>query len=194
MTLLVGSLQPVAFASSSRLQDEPLRLARGYLALLSLALLATVPTFAFFAWHADAIVALLYGSRWAGAAAPFAWRCLGVPFFVMLALTGPMLRGVGAVGSEMRAQLAVLVLLAVALSWLVGGPLVFAAAAVALASALRAALLYRALRARVALPAKAMARAWGGALVQTMAASASAPPQARAMALAGSATRARSAR
>ena len=164
VTLLVGSLQPVAFASSSRLQDEPLRLARGYLALLTLALLATVPTFAFFAWHADAIVALLYGPRWAGAAAPFAWLCLGVPFFAMLALTGPMLRGVGAVGGEVRAQLAVLVLLAVALGWLMGKPLVFAAAAVALASALRAALLYRALRARVALPAKAMARAWGGAL------------------------------
>ena len=165
VTLLVSSAQPVAFASASRLQNESDRVARGYLAVLSLALLLSLPLFAFLAWHAAWVVQLLYGERWAGAAAPFAVMCLGVPFFVMLALTGPMLRGVDAVASETRAQLAVLLGLVVALSWLGGQSLVVVATVVALATALRALVLYLALARRIALAPGAWWQAWRGGLL-----------------------------
>ncbi len=162
--LLVGSLQPVAFAAASRLQAEPQRLARGYLAVLALGLLVTVPLSTFLALHATAVVALLYGPLWIGAAAPFVWLCAGVPFFMMLALTGPMLRGVGAVVGEARAQLVVLMLLFAVLLGLMGQPLALAAMAVCAATALRAALLFQALTAHVPIALAALWRAWRGAL------------------------------
>ena len=162
VTLLVGSLQPVAFASASRLQDEPERLARGYGAMLALGLVLTLPCFVFLAWHAQAVVGLLYGPQWQRAAAPFAWLCLGVPFFVMLALTGPVLRGMGAVAGETRAQLWVLGVLCALLWCVMGQAMAWAAAAVSAATALRALLMYRALRARVAMPVGTVWRAWHG--------------------------------
>lgn len=165
VTLLVSSAQPVAFAAAARLQDQNHRLARGYLAVLALALLVAVPLFVYLAWFARPVVELLYGPAWQAAAAPFAWLCLGVPFFVMLALTGPMLRGVDAVGSEMRAQLAVLVLLALALWAASGQSLAVIAALVSLATLLRAAMLARALTSRLGMATVQPWRAWRGALV-----------------------------
>ncbi len=167
VTLLVSSAQPVAFAAAARLQDQDERLARGYLAVVSLALLVAVPLFAFLAWFAGPVVALLYGPQWGAAAQPFAWLCVGVPFFVMLALTGPMLRGVDAVGHEMRAQLGVLVLMALMLAAAAatGQPVVVVAAIVALASAMRAAALAWALSRRIGLPLASPWQAWRGGLV-----------------------------
>lgn len=165
VTLLVSSAQPVAFAASARLQSENQRLARGYLAVLQLALLVAVPLFVLLAWFAAPVVGALYGASWAAAAAPFGWLCLGVPFFVMLALTGPMLRGVDAVGSEMWAQLAVLVLLGLALALAAGQPLWVVAALVSLATALRALVLAVALARRIELPWTTPWRAWRGGLV-----------------------------
>jgi PST family polysaccharide transporter len=167
---LVSAAQPVAFAAASRLQGEHQRLARGYLAMLTLALLATLPLFSALAWFAPLVVELLYGSAWRAAAAPFAWLCLGVPFFVMLAFTGAMLRGVDAMGSEMRAQLGVLALLAAALAIVLpqvtpAVRLEAAAALVSGATALRAGALAHALSHRVGLDATAPWRCWRGALL-----------------------------
>lgn len=165
VALLVGAAQPVAFAAASRLQDQTERLSRGYLAMLSLALLVAVPLFAWLAWHAGFLVRLLYGPAWAMAALPFAWLCLGVPFFVMLALTGPMLRGLDAVGSEMRAQAVVLLGLPLALWALSGQALAALAAVVSAATALRAAVLAAAYTRRAALAWFAPWRCWLGPLM-----------------------------
>jgi lipopolysaccharide exporter len=169
VTLLVSSAQPVAFASAARLQNEAERIGRGYIAVLSLAMLTSLPLFGFLAWHAPTVVAWLYGPRWAGAAAPFAVMCLGVPCFVMLALTGPMLRGVDAVGHELRAQGAVLLGLMVALWFVQGQSLVVVASVVALATALRAAVLFAALAHRIGLPLRALWPAWRGGLLLSVA-------------------------
>lgn len=170
VTLLVSASQPVAFAAASRLQEQGERLARGYLAVVALALLVAVPLFVWLAWFARPIVGLLYGSVWGAAAAPFAWLCLGVPFFVMLALTGPVLRGVDAVGSETRAHAAVLVLLLLALwatqRWPWAETLTMVAALFSAANVLRALALSWALSRRIGVPAWAPWAAWrGGALL-----------------------------
>lgn len=164
-TLLVGAVQPVAFASAARLQAEHLRLQRGYLAVLSLGLLLATPVFVFLAWHAQVVVDVLYGDEWRAAGPLFAVMCLGVPLFVMLAITGPMLRGLDAVGQEMRVQALALVVMVAGLAAVAQQPVLAAAALVACVSALRAVLVYRALAARLALPPGAGWRAWRGALV-----------------------------
>lgn len=162
-TLLVGSVQPVAFASAARLHAEQLRLQRGYLAVLSLGLLLATPVFVFLAWHARVVVHVLYGDEWQAAGPLFAVMCLGVPMFVMLAITGPMLRGLDAVGQEMRVQALALVVMVAGLAAVAQQPVLAAAVLVALVSALRAVLVYRALAALLQLPRGAVWRAWGGA-------------------------------
>jgi lipopolysaccharide exporter len=164
--LFVGAAQPVAFAASARVQDEVARLQRGYLAMLSLALLLCLPVFVWLAWHAAPVVALLYGDAWSHAAGPFAWLCLAVPPFVMLALTGPVLRGVDALQAETRWQWLLLLLLVLGLWACVGQPLAWAAAVVFGVTWLRAALFYGALASRIQLPPWAWWRPWrGGALL-----------------------------
>lgn len=170
VTLLVSTTQPVAFAAAARLQAEPQRLVRGWLAMLSLALLAALPLFTALAWFAPLIVHLLYGSAWRDAAAPLAWLCLGVPFFVMLALTLPLLRGVDAVGGEMRSQLGVLVLLALALLVVLpqtdaASRPAAAAALVSGATALRSLAMTRALARLVGVDAATPWRCWYGPLI-----------------------------
>jgi O-antigen/teichoic acid export membrane protein len=172
--LLVGAAQSVAFASAARLQDEHARIARGYVAVVALALALATPIFVFLAWHARFVIELLYGLAWSGAGPAFAWLALGVPPFVMLALTGPMLRGLGAVTAEMQAQIAVLLLLVLALAWLAergDTPLAAVAAVVALTSLVRAVALYRALARRIGLARWAWLRiVRGGGLLALVAA------------------------
>lgn len=112
LQLLLAATQPVAFAAASRLQDELHRLARGYLAALSAGLLLAAPCFALMALHAGALIRWTVGPEWMAAAPVLAWMSLGLPFQVMLSLTGPMLRATGAVGQEMRAQWHALLVLA----------------------------------------------------------------------------------
>lgn len=163
-TLLVGAVQPVAFASAARLQSEGLRLQRGYLAVLSLGLVLCTPLFVWLAWHGPAVVATLYGAAWLGAGPLFSVMCLGVPMFVMLAITGPMLRGLDAVGAELRLQAVALGVMVAGLVAVAQQPVLAAAALVAGVTALRAVLVYRALAARLQLPRGSVWRVGAGPL------------------------------
>lgn len=103
---LVGSLQNVAFAAASRLQDDLQRMGRSYLVTLNLLALLSWPAFALMALHADPIVQGLYGVRWQGTAPLFAAFCAGLPFFVVMAISGPLLWALGAVRQDLMVQLA----------------------------------------------------------------------------------------
>jgi O-antigen/teichoic acid export membrane protein len=159
VTLLMGAAQPVAFASASRLQSAHDRVARGYLAALAFGLSISAPVFVFLAWHASVMIDLLYGARWHGAAPLFTILCLGMPPFVMLALTGAMLRGLDAVASESRTQIVILALLAAGLWLAAGQPVTVAAALVSAATLVRAAALYRVLALHIGLSMLAWLRA-----------------------------------
>ncbi|MBL8362421.1 MAG: oligosaccharide flippase family protein [Rubrivivax sp.] len=165
VTMLVSATQPVAFASAARLQGEHERIARGWLAMLSLALLVAVPLFGWLAMFSEPLVEWLYGSAWQAVVGPLSWLSMGVPFFVMLALSGPLLRGVDAVGDEMRAQLVVLALLALVLLGIADATVNAIAAWVAVASALRAASVSMLLSRRLGVPLGAPWRAWRGGLL-----------------------------
>lgn len=138
LNLLVNSAQSVAFASAARLQDDLGTLRQGYLALVCLAMLLSAPLFALLAMHATALVDLLYGHRWAGAGPLFAMACAALPALTLVALTGPLLRAVGAVNLELRAQWPGLVALIGALWCLQDLPLAQAAWAAVAAAMLRA--------------------------------------------------------
>lgn len=164
LNLLVNSAQQVAFASAARLQDDLSALRQGYLALLCLAMLLCTPVFALLALHSAALVQLLYGPRWAGAAPLFTVACAAVPALTLVALTGPLLRAVGAVNLELRAQGPSLALLFCGLWWLQALPLAQAAWVAVLAATLRALFCMGGLARRIELPASAIARALWPAL------------------------------
>ena len=66
--------------------------------------LVSWPTFVLMAWHADAVVQLVYGHQWAGAGPLFAAFCVCLPFYVMLAITGPLLWAMDGVQKELKVQ------------------------------------------------------------------------------------------
>jgi O-antigen/teichoic acid export membrane protein len=148
-SLLVSSVQSVVFASASKLQAEPERLTRGFLAVLGLISLLTFPTFTFLALHADLVVHTLYGSRWEGAGPLFAAFCVGLPFYAMLSVTGPVLWAVNAVGSELRVQLFSGACLVAGLWLLSGQPLSKAVWIIPVLYAMRVAMVYAAFAARI---------------------------------------------
>lgn len=114
---LAGSLQNVAFAAASRIQDDLQRMGRSYLVTLNLLALLSWPVFALMALHADTLVQMLYGARWHGTEPLFAAFCAGLPFFVVMSLTGPMLWALGAVRQDLMVQLAGGMLLFAGFCW-----------------------------------------------------------------------------
>lgn len=121
--MLVSSIQSVVFSSAARVQTEPARLKRGYLAVVSLTALITFPLFLLLAYKAEFIIHLLYGQRWAEAIPLFSAFCVSVPLYVLLSITGPILWAIGAVGSEFKIQLFSATLLLIGLILLRNFPL-----------------------------------------------------------------------
>jgi O-antigen/teichoic acid export membrane protein len=121
--LLVSTLQSVVFSSASRVQDDLSRVRRGYLAILSLSTLLSFPFFALLALKAEFVINLLYGEKWSAAIPLLEAFCIVVPFYIMLALTGPILGAMGMVKSEFKIQLCIVLTLVMGLILLSDYPL-----------------------------------------------------------------------
>lgn len=160
--LLVASAQSVTLAAASRVQQEPERVARGYLAVSGLVWLVCAPSFAWMAVHAELVVQLLYGERWARAAPLLAAFCAGLPFYALLSVTGPTLWALGAVRSELRSQVAIVVCLLGGFLALSGQPLALAVWLLPALYGLRLLLVYRSLARRLALDTARMAGTLAG--------------------------------
>lgn len=157
--LLVSSAQSVTFSSASRQQQDIPVLRSGYLTTLQLCALVVWPTFTWLAVHAHTVVHLLYDDRWAGAAPLFTAFCTALPLYALLAVTGPVLWAVGAVHTELRAQLICLAVLLCALMSCIGRPLVQVVWLLVPIYGLRLALIYIPLAKRLQLAPRNAARA-----------------------------------
>ena len=133
---VVNTWQQVLFASCSRLRDRTKAFQRAYLASLSAVSLITFPVFWSIAACAPAVVAGLYGARWAEAAPLLRPLALAITLNAVMAMAGPMLGAADQVKREVRAQALSLVVAiavfsicirysAVALAWAVLGVYVF---------------------------------------------------------------------
>lgn len=171
-SLLVSSAQSVTLAAASRVQGEKQRVVRGYLAVCGLVWLVCAPLFVWLALHADLMVHTLYGDQWARAAPLFAAFCAGLPFYVLLSVTGPTLWAVGAVRSELKSQVFIAACVLAGYLALVGQPLATAVWLVPAMYALRLLLVYRSLAVRIELSASRMAETLaGGTLLAAITAS-----------------------
>lgn len=163
-TLLVTSMQSVVFSTASKMQSDPSRLARSFLAVFGLVTLVSMPTFVFLALHAQLVVQTLYGQRWQGAGPLFAAFCLGLPFYAMLVVTGPMLWAVNAVASELKVQIFTATCVVLGMYLLSGLPLVSAIWLIPVLYALRMFLIYTAFASHIKMDHSRTARAiFGGA-------------------------------
>lgn len=166
VSLLVNAAQSVVFSTASLVQRDSQRLGRGFLGALNMVSLLTFPLFCFLGLHAQVVIHALYGERWQQSAPLFAAFCVAVPFYAVLAISGPVLWAVGSASSELKVQLAVAVALVVGLVLLANLPLERTVWLVPALYAVRALLVMSALARRVELPARRIgAAALGGLLL-----------------------------
>lgn len=151
VSLLVSSIQSVMLSSASRIQSDAERLCRGYTSVISLVSLIAFPLFTLLAVKAEFVVHLLYGERWNEAGHIFSIFCVAVPFYVLLAVTGPALSAIGSAATEFRIQLICAVALISGLLLLADYPLSLAIWLIPCVYFLRFFLVYLALAKRIKL-------------------------------------------
>lgn len=164
-SLLVSSVQSVAFSSASRIQDDHDRLRRGYISIVSLTALITFPLSVALSLKAEFVIHLLYGDRWNEAVPLFSTFCIAVPLYVLLSVTGPALWAIGAVAREFKIQLFCAAALFIGLLLLAGHPLVEAIWLIPCIYFMRFSLVYLVLARRIKLSHVRTFRALIGGLV-----------------------------
>lgn len=156
---VVNLIQQVVFSTSSRVQDDPDALRRGYLALVKAIALVTLPVFIGAAVVSDVVIAALYGPKWAAAAPVFAALCVAMPFHALMAVAGPVLWGAGRTTVELKVQTGVAAALLLTLWLLRHESLSVLAWGVCAVYMLRAVWMTLALRRALALPYLSLLRA-----------------------------------
>jgi lipopolysaccharide exporter len=146
--LLVGALQPAFVAAGAKLQNEPHRLAQGWLLGLACLLVLITPASVVAALLSADLVSLMYGAAWAESAWVLAVLFLCLPAWCCWGLSTPVLWNTGRKHLEYQLQLPLLALAAPA--WWLAAPtgirgvtivsaaVIFARAIVIIAAALSA--------------------------------------------------------
>ena len=168
--VLLASVRALTFAGTARAQEDRAAVARALLLLLEAAALVALPLFLVVSLEAEAVLVLVYGAGWRDAAPLLAALAMAVPPMVVSTLAASVVRGLGAVGLELRVLLVTSALFLLSLAALSFAPLSAVVWCVPAALALRAAwLLVEACR-RLELPPARLLRALRGALLLSVAA------------------------
>ncbi len=128
-TLLLGTLQPTFLAAGAKLQQEPKRLAQGWLLGLACILVLITPASVVFALLAGDLVRLLYGAAWMDAGWVLSLLFLCLPAWACFGLSTPVLWNTNRKHQEYLLQLPLLAV-AVAGWWLFAPAGIHAVAAV----------------------------------------------------------------
>jgi O-antigen/teichoic acid export membrane protein len=120
--------------------------------------------FTLMAVHAQALVHLLYGPRWAHTGLLFAAFCASLPFYSVLSVSGPVLWAINVVRQDLYTQVFSFVVMAVGFYALSSRPLEQVVWLVPLVYLLRAAWIYSALAAHLRLQHGRSLRAVAGGL------------------------------
>jgi lipopolysaccharide exporter len=106
--LLLGALQPAFLAAGAKLQDEPKRLAQGWLLGLACILVLVTPASVVMALLSADLVRLLYGQAWMDSAWVLAVLFLCLPAWACFGLSTPVLWNTGRKHQESMLQLPLL--------------------------------------------------------------------------------------
>lgn len=108
---LVVALQTVLFPATSRAQDDPDRLRRGYVIVASAVAIIAFPLFTGIAAVSGTVIETLFGTHWANASGILVPLALAMTFHAVMAVAGPVLWGMGRPGVELKVQAWVALLL-----------------------------------------------------------------------------------
>jgi len=114
---LVYALQQVIQPFTARAQDDRETMRKGYLTLLWIVSLVTMPTFFGLGVLAPTAIEALYGSAWSGAIPVLVPLAAAMPLQAVQAVGGPVLWGSGRVGREIVVSFSVAVLLIAVLAF-----------------------------------------------------------------------------
>jgi O-antigen/teichoic acid export membrane protein len=104
---MLGILQPVFFAASSRIADDRQANATNYRALIAAVTTYVMPLFVAVAAVSETFMLGLYGPKWAAAATLFTPLALAMPLYLIWGLTTPLLWTSGHASKEFKTQLPV---------------------------------------------------------------------------------------
>lgn len=167
-SLITGSLQSVAFASASRVQQAPEIVRASFLAMVNVLSVLTWPVLVAMAVLADPIIHLLYGERWALAGPLFCAFSLALIPVTILSVIGPLLWAVNRVAADVQGQLLTICALVGGLVVLANRPLEHAVWVVPAAYALRTFWMGSRLAGAIGASARDIARATRGGLLLAM--------------------------
>lgn len=102
--ILVMASQSIAFSSAARLQNDIAALRKGFQVVISAVALASIPLFAMVALESSAVLHIVYGAKWLQATPYMTALALTVPLIALGSITAALLRGTGAVGTELQVQ------------------------------------------------------------------------------------------
>jgi O-antigen/teichoic acid export membrane protein len=162
---LVSGLQGVLFSACSRAQNRPDQLRSAFLgASAAIAILCLPPLWAI-AGVAETVVVGLYGGEWAAATGALQAFALAMPAFALLAVAGPVLMSIDKVSKELKAQGITLIVMLPLLAVAASHSMTSVAWAMLLVSAVRWALLSRAVMSALSIRPKELVTALGGPVV-----------------------------
>ena len=102
---IVVTLQSVLFSTAARSQNAPEKMRKPYLAVIALIALICFPVFLGAASVSESIILGLYGEEWSEAITIFVPLALAMPFHALLAVTGPVISGLGEIHREVTVQI-----------------------------------------------------------------------------------------
>ena len=165
--LLVFATQNIAFSSASRLQDDLTVLRKGFQAVITIMALASLPLFAMVAFESTAVLNIIYGPKWIMAAPYMTALAIAIPLMSLGSITAAILRGTGAIGTELCVQISTICVFFGGLIFLRNLPLSMAVWTVPVAYAIRLILLLLVVRDRLNLSPKDLIVPFQGAIVLT---------------------------
>lgn len=110
MYAVVSSAQAVLLSSYAKIQDNSELVKRTYIVSVGVMALIFLPMFAAVAAVADSVVLGIYGEKWVAAIPMIKPLAFAIAIHAMLAMTGPMLTGMGVPRYELKAQIITLII------------------------------------------------------------------------------------
>ena len=106
--MMISSAQSVLFSASSKLDGSVGRATNTFVGIFTLFGITFFPFFIFESLAAHDLIHFLYGERWSASAPILSILSFAMPFFVLMALEGPVLAGLGRPEIELKVQWLVL--------------------------------------------------------------------------------------
>jgi len=163
--LMVFAAQNIAFSSAARLQNDVAALRKGFQVVIAAVSLASIPLFAMVSMESSAVLHTVYGAKWIEATPYMTALALTIPLFALGSITAALLRGTGAIGTELRVQTATAVVFFGGLLLLKGWPLSSAIWIVPTAYLVRFTILLAAIHRRLNLSIRELVAPFRGGLV-----------------------------